>query len=289
MNRIITTLITLLLIQLLVVNKTYSSETKVKDCFEKLNRATFALNMGLDKVIFKPISKGYRKLPSPIRTGTGNALSNLSNLITIPNNILQGDFGSAANNSARLLINTTIGIAGIFDPANSLGFEKREKEDFGQSLGVMGVGEGCYLVLPVLGPSTVRDTLGSLIAMNGGDVWHNITVRDDEEYVKEFKESDYWVSRVTSGVDFRAKNLEAFDAMEKNSVDLYATVRSLYLQDRKKKINNSGGKTEAMDDGDWDTLESINFRYEVFKRNFFSIIIGLILTNTSWAKCFRFY
>ncbi len=256
MNRIITTLITLLLIQLLVVNKTYSSETKVKDCFEKLNRATFALNMGLDKVIFKPISKGYRKLPSPIRTGTSNALSNLSNLITIPNNMLQGDFGSAANNSARLLINTTIGIAGIFDPANSLGFEKREKEDFGQSLGVMGVGEGCYLVLPVLGPSTVRDTLGSLIAMNGGDVWHNITVRDDEEYVKEFKESDYWVSRVTSGVDFRAKNLEAFDAMEKNSVDLYATVRSLYLQDRKKKINNSRGKTEAMDDGDWDTLEN---------------------------------
>ena len=141
MNRIITTLITFFLIQLLVVNKTYSNEGEVKDCFEKLNRATFALNMGLDKVIFKPISKGYRKLPSSIRRGTGNALNNLSNLITIPNNILQGDFGSAANNSARLLINTTLGIAGIFDPANSFGFEKRDKEDFGQTLGVMGVGE----------------------------------------------------------------------------------------------------------------------------------------------------
>ncbi len=256
MNKIITTLFAILLIQFVVVNKTYSSEDEVKDCFEKLNRVTFALNMGLDKVIFKPLAKGYRKLPSPIRTGTGNALSNLSNLITIPNNILQGDFGSAANNSARLVINTTLGIAGIFDPANSLGFEKREKEDFGQSLGVMGVGEGCYLVLPVLGPTTIRDTVGSLIAMNGGDVWHNITVRDDEEYVREFKESDYWASRVTSGVDFRAKNLEAFDAMEKNSVDLYATVRSLYLQDRKKKINNSGEKIEAMEDSDWDTLEN---------------------------------
>ena len=255
MNRIIATLLAVFLIQLIVVNKTYSND-EVKDCFEKLNRATFALNMGLDKVVLKPIAKGYRKLPSPIRSGTGNVLNNLSNLITIPNNILQGDFGSAANNSARLIINTTIGIAGIFDPANSFGFEKREKEDFGQSLGVMGVGEGCYLVLPVLGPSTVRDTFGSLIAMNGGDVWHNITVRDDEEYVKEFKESDYWVSRVTSGVDFRAKNIEAFNAMEKNSVDLYATVRSLYLQDRKKKINNSRNKTEAMDDGDWDTLEN---------------------------------
>ena len=256
MKRILGILTVTLLIQSLIVNKSFSNEVEVKDCFEKLNRVTFALNMGLDKVIFKPVSKGYRKLPSPIRTGTSNALSNLSNLITIPNNLLQGDFGSAANNSARLLINTTLGIAGIFDPANSFGFEKRDKEDFGQTLGVMGVGEGCYLVLPVLGPSTVRDTVGSLIAMNGGDVWHNITVRDDEEYVKEFKESDYWTSRVTSGIDFRAKNLEAFDAMEKNSVDLYATVRSLYLQDRKNKINNSNEKTEAMEDGDWDTLEN---------------------------------
>ena len=194
MNRIITTLFALLLIQLLVVKKTYSDEGEVKDCFEKLNRATFALNMGLDKVIFKPLSKGYRKLPSPIRTGTGNALNNLSNLITIPNNVLQGDFRSAANNSARFLINTTIGIVGIFDPANSFGFEKREKEDFGQSLGVMGIGEGCYLVLPVLGPSTVRDTVGSFIAMNGGDIWHNITVRDARSMAdasaKEIKDSD---------------------------------------------------------------------------------------------------
>ena len=79
MNRIITTLFGLLLIQFLVAKNTYSNESEVKDCFEKLNRATFALNMGLDKVIFKPISKGYRKLPSPIRTGTSNALSNLSN------------------------------------------------------------------------------------------------------------------------------------------------------------------------------------------------------------------
>ena len=127
MNRIITTLFGLLLIQLLVAKNTYSDEGEVKDCFEKLNRATFALNMGLDKVIFKPIAKGYRKLPSPIRTGTGNALSNLSNLITIPNNILQGDFGSAANNSARLLINTTLGVAGIFDPLIHLDLRKEKK------------------------------------------------------------------------------------------------------------------------------------------------------------------
>ena len=159
----------------------------------------------------------------------------------------------AVNNSARFLINTTLGIAGIFDPANSFGFEKSEKEDFGQSLGVMGVGEGCYLVLPVLGPSTVRDTVGSLISMNGGDAWYNITVQNDTNYVNE---SDYYVSKGLSGVNFRAKNLEAFDSIEKNSIDLYATVRSLYLQDRKKKINNASSSTEAMEDGDWDTLEN---------------------------------
>ena len=171
MKRIISTFLVLFTIQLIVVKKVYSEDGEVKDCFETLNRATFAFNMGLDKVIFKPVSKGYRKLPSPIRTGTSNALNNLSNLITVPNNVLQGDFRSAANNSLRFIINSTIGIVGIFDPANSLGFEKGNKEDFGQTLGVMGVGEGCYLVLPVLGPSTVRDTVGSLISMSGGDPW----------------------------------------------------------------------------------------------------------------------
>ena len=253
MKRILTIIFAILLIQLLVVKKVFSDEGEVKDCFETLNRATFALNMGLDKIFFKPVSKGYRKLPSPIRTGTSNALNNLSNLITVPNNILQGDFSSAANNTIRFIINSTLGIVGIFDPANTLGFKKGEKEDFGQSLGVMGVGEGCYLVLPVLGPSTVRDTVGSLISINGGDAWYNITVEKDTNYVKE---SDYYVSKGLSAVDFRAKNLEAFDSMEKNSIDLYATVRSLYLQDRKKRINNSSSSTEAMEDGDWDNLEN---------------------------------
>ena len=239
-------------VQFGVVSKVVA-DAEVKDCFETINRATFTFNMALDKAIFKPVAKGYRKLPSPIRNGTSNALSNLSNLVTIPNNILQGDLGSAANNTLRFAINTTLGVVGIFDPADSLGFEKREKEDFGQSLGVMGVGEGCYLVLPVLGPSTVRDTIGSLVSMNGGDAWHNITVRNDTQY---FKESDYWYSKSADGVNFRAKNIEAFESIEKNSVDLYATVRSLYLQDRKKKIQNSNEITESMNDGDWDSLEN---------------------------------
>ena len=241
-----------LLIQFTVVSSSQSEEKNVKDCFEKVNRATFALNMALDKVLFRPVAIGYRKLPSPIRTGTSNALNNLSNLVTIPNNILQGDFKAAGSNSIRFIINTTLGIVGIFDPANALGFEKLDKEDFGQTFGTMGIGEGCYLVLPVIGPSTVRDAVGSLISMTGGDAWYNVTVRNDTQY---FKESDYYFSKLGEGVDFRAKNLESFDSLEKNSIDFYATVRSLYLQDRKRKIKNLKEKTDTMDDSDWDDLD----------------------------------
>tara|TARA_B100001027_G_scaffold74456_1_gene50841 strand:- start:523 stop:1284 length:762 start_codon:yes stop_codon:yes gene_type:complete len=242
----------LFVIQFLVVSYSYGQEKDVKDCFEKINRATFAFNMALDKVLFRPVATGYRKLPSPIRTGTSNALNNLSNLVTIPNNILQGDFIAAGNNSIRFVINTTIGIIGIFDPANALGFEKLDKEDFGQTFGTMGIGEGCYLVLPVIGPSTVRDAVGSLVSMTGGDAWYNITVKNDTQY---FKESDYYFSKLSEGVDFRAKNLESFDSLEKTSVDFYATVRSLYLQDRERKIKNLKVKTDSMDDSDWDSLD----------------------------------
>ena len=242
----------LFIVQFLVVSNSYGQEKDVRDCFEKINRATFAFNMTLDKVLFRPVATGYRKLPSPIRTGTSNALNNLSNLVTIPNNILQGDFLAAGNNSIRFIINTTIGIVGIFDPANALGFEKLEKEDFGQTFGTMGIGEGCYLVLPVIGPSTVRDAVGSLVSMTGGDAWYNITVKNDTQY---FKESDYYFSKLSEGIDFRAKNLESFDSLEKTSVDFYATVRSLYLQDRAKKIKNLKVKTDSMDDSDWDSLD----------------------------------
>ena len=245
-------IISVLVIQLMVVPFSYSEEKQVKDCFEKINRATFAFNMALDKVLFRPVASGYRKLPSPVRIGTSNALNNLSNLITIPNNILQGDLKAAGNNSIRFIINSTIGIVGIFDPANALGFEKLEKEDFGQTFGAMGIGEGCYLVLPVLGPSTVRDTVGSLVSMSGGDAWYNITVKNDTQYLKE---SDYYFSKLGEGVDFRAKNLESFDSLEKTSVDFYATVRSLYLQDRKRKIKNLKVKTDSLDDSDWDSID----------------------------------
>ncbi len=234
------------------VSSKENNNKEVKDCFEGINRGIFAFNQGLDKVIFKPLSKGYRKLPQPIRSGTSNVLNNLGNVVTIPNNILQGQVKDAGINSLRLIVNSTLGIAGIFDVASYYGLEKRDKEDYGQTFGTWGVGEGCYFVLPVLGPTTVRDSIGSLVNVVGGDAWYNVTVANDTQY---FNEADYYLSRVLSGVDFRAKNIESFDSLEKTSIDLYASIRSLYLQDRQRKINNLDEETETMNDDDWEEID----------------------------------
>ena len=235
----------------LVLKKNEPSE--VRDCFENLNRATFAFNQALDGVIFKPVASAYRVLPSPIKSGVSNSLDNLSNLVTIPNNIIQGEFKKAGINSGRFIINTTIGILGFVDVAQNLGFPDYEKEDYGQSLAKLGVGPGCYVVLPVLGPSTVRDTAGSLANIMGGDAWYNVTVKNDTHY---FSDIDYYSSRITSGVDFRAKNYDAIENLEKNSLDFYASVKSLYLQDRQQKILNTNAIIETQDDSDWEEIEN---------------------------------
>ena len=264
MKRLFSILILAMFCQLQILNAIAASDGEVeisskkndsqdvRDCFEVINRGIFSFNKGLDKVIFKPLSKGYRKLPQPIRSGTSNILNNLGNVVTIPNNILQGQIKDAGINSLRLVLNSTLGIAGIFDVASYYGLEKKDKEDYGQTLGSWGVGEGCYFVLPVLGPTTVRDSIGSLVNISGGDAWYNVTVANDTRY---FNEADYYLSRVLTGVDFRAKNLESFDNLEKTSIDLYASIRSLYLQDRKRKINNLDEVTETMSDDDWEEID----------------------------------
>ena len=234
-----------------------SSSEEVKDCFEGLNRATFALNQGLDKVIFKPVAKAYRALPSPVRTGTSNALVNISSLVTIPNNVLQGDLRTAGVNTGRFIINTTVGIFGLFDVATKMGFSEYEKEDYGQTLAVWGMGPGCYVVLPVLGPSTIRDTAGSFINVMGGDPYYNISTHGNNEYLDK---SDYMLTKVLTGVDFRAKNIESFENLEKNSMDFYAAAKSLYLQDRKRKIKNTkpSATIEILYEGDadWEEIET---------------------------------
>ena len=227
--------------------------SEVKDCFEKINRVTFAFNQALDGIIFKPVASVYKKFPSPVKSGVSNSLDNLSNLVTIPNNILQGDFTAAGVNSGRFLINSTIGILGLIDVAQYIGMPEYEKEDYGQSLAKAGVGPGCYIVLPVLGPSTARDTLASTVNFLGGDAWYNVTVRNETHY---FSDIDYYGSKITSGIDFRAKNYDSIENLEENSLDFYASVKSLYLQDRQQKIANTKKIISTQNDSDWEEIEN---------------------------------
>ena len=219
------------------------SGSSTKECFEGVSRAMFKLNHGLDKVIFEPIAKGYRALPAPIRKGTGNAVDNLRSLLTISNNILQGDLGRAGNTAARFGINTTAGILGVFDPATKMGFEDQGKEDFGQTLGAWGTESGCYFVLPILGPTTARDAIG-LIGNTFLDpvyqITHNTEIKGGIGN-SNYSEHNYYYYRGTGAVDFRAKNIESFDSLEENSIDLYASLKlkMLGLQEQLKEYKES--------------------------------------------------
>ena len=214
------------------------SNNSADECFENVSRAMFKFNHALDKVIFKPVAKGYRALPAPIRKGTGNAVDNLRSLLTLSNNILQGDFSRAGNTAARFGINTTAGILGIFDPATKLGFEDQGKEDFGQTLGAWGADSGCYFVLPVY------------------QITHNTEIRNGVVGNGNYSEHNYYYYRGTGAVDFRAKNIESFESLEQNSIDLYASLKSLYLQNRAKKIANSTSTVQTQDDSDWEEIEN---------------------------------
>jgi phospholipid-binding lipoprotein MlaA len=169
--------------------------------------------------------------------------SNVSHTVTIPNHLLQGNFKNLYNDSGRFLINTTFGILGLFDPAEKLGFKKIDQEDYGQTLGFWGVGNGCYLMLPLFGPSTTRDAVGK-VANSLFDPFYLTTVGDQTVLDNNFGDSTYYVERGFDNVDFRAKNLKNFESLEKNSVDLYSTVRSLYLQKRENLISNSSGSED---------------------------------------------
>ena len=229
------------------------------ECFEGLSRAMFSLNHGLDRAIFKPISKGYRALPVPIRQGTGNVVSNLRSLLTLSNHMLQGDFREAGNTAGRFLINTTVGVLGIWDPAAALGLEQQGKEDFGQTLGKWGTNSGCYFVLPILGPTTVRDAVGLVGNVFLDPVYHvthNSEIHNGLVGNDNYSEHNYYYYRGTGAVDFRSKNIESFDSLEKNSIDLYATVKSLYIQERNKKIANLESVAETQDADDWEEIDT---------------------------------
>lgn len=235
---------TLLLLLLLTSNAKATDE-----CFEGLSRTIFKFNMFFDDVVLEPIAKGYNKLPKPVKKGTSNFTSNISTLLSIPNSLLQGNFKQAGHASGSFVVNTTVGILGFLNPAEKLGLEPHQ-EDVGQTLGSYGIGQGCYYVLPILGPTTARDSIG-LIADTFIDPFAHITIRENELFGVSGSNIDYYSVKGTGVVDFRSDNLTNFESMEKNSIDLYSAYKSFYLQDRENKVKNSKDNSD-----DWDNLEN---------------------------------
>ncbi len=203
---------------------------EAEDPWENLNRGTFVFNQKFDKYLLAPLAKGYRAVfPAEIRTGVRNFLSNLSEPWSSINSALQGNFKNTGNTLARFVINSTLGILGIFDVATEVGFEK-QKEDFGQTLAVHGVGPGPYLILPFLGPSTVRDALGKVTSLYADPVTLALERNNKDEWL--------WIGMAIKGIDFREQNLEKIDNLNATSVDFYATLKSLYLERRSSMIRN---------------------------------------------------
>ena len=220
------------------------------ECFEGVSRAMFKFNMALDDAILEPIAKGYNKLPPQIRSGTSNFTSNIGTLLSIPNNLLQGNIKQLGHSVGSFAVNTTVGILGFLNPAEKIGL-KPNKEDVGQTLGSYGVEAGCYFVLPVFGPTTVRDSVG-LIADTFVDPFAHVTIRENQLLGASGNSLDYFSVKGTSVVDFRADNDANFESLEKNSIDLYSSLKSIYLQDRENKIKNASGEEQD----DWGNLDN---------------------------------
>jgi len=197
-----------------------------KDPIEGFNRAMFAFNEGLDTVLIKPVAQGYdTALPTPVKTGVTNFFGNIADLFIGLNNLLQGKAGQAVSDLGRVAINSTIGILGLFDVATEAGLEKHE-EDFGQTFGRWGMGDGAYVVIPVFGPRTVRDTAGLVldVAVDPvGNVDHVAT------------RNSLLALRM---IDTRADLLPADKVIEEAALDKYSYVRDGYLQRRRNLVHD---------------------------------------------------
>ena len=241
-------IITLTSISIFLLSTNLSAEPE-KECFESLSRNVFKFNKALDKAILRPIATTYNKLPNPIKNGAGNFTSNIGTLLTVPNHILQGNFRLAGESSASFLINSTIGVLGFANPAAKFGL-KNQQEDVGQTLGAYGFDGGCYFVLPILGPTTVRDSFG-MIADSIIDPFAHVTIRNHELLNISGSDIDYFSVKGAAAVDFRAENMTNLDNLEKNSLDLYAAIKSLYLQNKEKKISNTFSSKEEDEWGEF--------------------------------------
>jgi phospholipid-binding lipoprotein MlaA len=209
------------------------------DPLEKVNRAVFAFNDGADKLVLTPVAKGYRAvLPSFVRKGISNFFSNLEDVWISVNDLLQGKFQEGSEDFTRVIFNSTFGIGGLFDFAADAGLPKHN-EDFGQTLGTWGVGSGAYVVIPFLGPSTVRDGFGLLVDYRA-DLVYRLTDRVD------VRNTLY----ATRGISNRANLLDASSVLEQAALDRYAFVRDAWLQRRRSLVYDGNPPREKDEDDD---------------------------------------
>lgn len=205
------------------------------DPLEIPNRLIFAFNQAADFAIIRPVAYVYREIvPLAVRDAIRNFLRNLRTPVILANDLLQGEMDRAAATTQRFFINSTAGVLGFFDVAADMGLPWHD-EDFGQTLGVYGIGEGVYLVLPLLGPSSARDAAGRVVD-------HFL---DPLTYIADDQGKEEWMLYRTAlaGVDFRARNIDTLDEIERDSIDFYARIRSLYRQRRKAKIDNAADES----------------------------------------------
>ncbi len=210
-----------------------ASSQEVADPIEPVNRAIFSFNLFVDNWLLEPVARGYRFItPEPARRSVANFLANLRSPVIFANDALQGERERAGITLGRFMINTTMGVAGLFDPATTFGYPRHD-EDFGQTLGVWGVGGGPFLMLPILGPSNGRDTVGRVGDYIINPLNHCCITQD--ERIGLF---------VVGGVSEREANIELIDDLRTNSIDLYATIRTIYTQKRAADIRNGRAPTD---------------------------------------------
>lgn len=235
-SRLTNALSTLILTSMALLSSGCATTNTAKaDPLEGLNRATFAFNDTVDAAILKPVAKGYRAItPSPIRAGVNNVFTNVGDVATAVNNLLQGNGGKAASDVGRFLVNSTLGILGLFDVATPMGLEKND-EDFGQTLGKWGVPSGPYLVLPLMGPSTLRDGIARPF---DGKLGYSTYVKHVPTRNSVF---------ATELIDLRANLLNASNTLEEASLDKYLFLRDAYLQRRLRQVHDGKVPQEARD------------------------------------------
>ncbi len=229
-----------LLLLLLGACATAPTRSDPRDPWERMNRATYAFNDKVDRAVLKPVARGYRSItPHVVQVGVSNFFTNVTYPTVMVNDLLQGQFTPFVHDTSRLLVNTVLGIGGLFDPATPMGLEKNDR-DFGQTLGVWGVKSGPYLVIPLLGPSDVRDGFGRV-----GDVFS-----DPRHYMR----NNYWSWGLwgLGVVDLRAHLLD-LEAKLQGVYDPYAFIRNVYLQNREFKVH--GGNSQSEEDEEQKMLE----------------------------------